>query len=138
MLQQVIFKLGKESYGLDITGIYSIERYKETTHIPLADTYVKGMVNLRDEVLVIYNLSERLGIEEGSVSEETRIIVAKVDDKKIGFIADEVSEIISVDDDMVLANIQNEGLYDPNIVKSIIYTEKGLISVLNLEHVLNH
>lgn len=138
MLQQVVFKLSNQTYGMDIEGIFSIERYKETTSIPLAETFVKGMVHLRDEILIVYNLSEKLGLEESEISEDTRIIVAKVDDKKIGFVADEVTEILNVDDDMILANIENEGLYDPRVIKSILYTEKGLISVLNLDHVLKH
>lgn len=100
-LQQVVFKLDKEEYGLDIMKVNGIEKYQEVVKIPNAPAYIQGMINLRGEVLPIFSLRKKFNLEPKAFDDDTKIIVAYTNGIKIGFIVDSVQEILQIDEDDV-------------------------------------
>ncbi len=56
----VIFKLGQEYYGLSINNVISIEKPSQTTRVPNAPDYVKGVINLRGEVIPVIDLRKKI------------------------------------------------------------------------------
>lgn len=100
-LQQVVFKLDNEEYGLDIMKVNGIERYQEVIKVPNTPDYVEGMINLRDEVLPIFNLRKKFKLVEKAKDDETMIIVVYTEGIKVGFIVDSVMEIIEINEEDV-------------------------------------
>lgn len=100
-LQQVIFKLDKEEYGIDIMKVNVIEKYSEVVKIPNAPEYIEGIINLRGEVLPVYSLRKKFNLKEKEASEETKIIVAITNEMKIGFVVDQVMEILHIEDETI-------------------------------------
>lgn len=100
-LQQVIFKLDNEEYGLDIMKVNGIEKYQEVVKVPNSPVYIEGMINLRGEVLPIYSLRTKFNLEVKEPNDETKIIVVNTNDMKIGFVVDAVVEILNIDEDNV-------------------------------------
>ncbi len=94
-LQQVIFKLDHEEYGLNIMQVNGIEKYQEVVKVPNSPKYIEGIINLRGEVLPIYSLRKKFNLEEKEVNEDTKIIVVNTNDMMIGFVVDSVSEIFT-------------------------------------------
>lgn len=99
--QQVVFKLNEEEYGVDIIKVNGIEKYQEVVKVPNAPDYVEGIINLRGEVLPIYSLRKKFHLEEKSVDDETRIIVALTNDMKVGFLVDSVTEILNIEEENI-------------------------------------
>lgn len=96
MRQIVIFRLGKEEYGIDIIKVVEIVLYQQVRQVPDGPSYIEGIVNLRGEIHPIYNLSKRFSMEQEPVDEETKIIVLKTQKMEVGFIVDGVSEILNI------------------------------------------
>lgn len=96
-LQQVIFKLDNEEYGLDIMKVNGIEKYQEVVKVPNSPEYIEGIINLRGEVLPIYSLRKKFTLENKPADEETKIIVVFTNDVKVGFVVDSVQEILHID-----------------------------------------
>lgn len=96
--QFVVFKLGDEKYGVDILNVSTISEYLEITRVPDAPNYVQGMINLRGDIIPVINLKRRFNIPETDVSDETRIIIYTIDGVAIGFLVDEASQVLRVDD----------------------------------------
>lgn len=96
--QFVVFKLGDEKYGVDILNVSTISEYLEITRVPDAPNYVQGMINLRGDIIPVINLKRRFNIPETEVSDETRIIIYTIDGVAIGFLVDEASQVLRVDD----------------------------------------
>ena len=92
-LQVVVFRLGSEEYGADISQIREIIRVGEITTIPHAPPDVDGVINLRGNITTVVNLRKRLGMEERAIDGNSRIIVAEVGGKTLGFMVDNVSEV---------------------------------------------
>jgi purine-binding chemotaxis protein CheW len=93
-LQLVIFQLGKEDYAIDVSQVREIIAMVGFTRMPNAPGYLKGIINLRGQILAVIDLAERLGIE--AIPEEARIIVVEAGDARAGLIVDSVSEVARV------------------------------------------
>lgn len=96
--QFVVFKLGDEKYGVDILNVSTISEYLDITRVPDAPYYVQGLINLRGDIIPVINLKKRFNIPETEISEETRIIIYSIDGVDIGFLVDEASQVLRVDD----------------------------------------
>ncbi len=89
----LMFKLGNEEYGIDITRITAIEELPQITAIPDMPNFVKGVINLRGKVIPAVDLRLRFGIEERDYNDRTCIIIVSVNESSIGLIVDIVSEV---------------------------------------------
>ena len=92
-LKLIIFKLGREEYGMDILRVQEIKRMMSITRVPSTPSFIKGVINLRGSVLPVIDLRTRLGLIEGELQDSARIIVVLVNEATVGFIVDEVVEV---------------------------------------------
>ena len=99
MGQVVIFKIGKEEYGIDIMKVVEIVLHQEIRQVPDTPHYIEGIINLRGEIHPIYNLRTRFKMTDKVADEQTKIIVIRTVERNIGFIVDNVSEILSISDE---------------------------------------
>ncbi len=94
--KQVIFKLGNEEYGLDIMLVNAIEKYMDLVRIPNAPSYIRGIINLRGDVIPVYSLRKKFGLNEKEVDSNTKLIVTKSQGILMAYEVDEVKEIIEI------------------------------------------
>lgn len=94
LLQLVVFQLGEEEFGLEIMQVQEIIRIPEITRIPHSPDYVKGVINLRGKIITVINLDTRFGMEQKLHDDNSRIIVAEVDENVVGMVVDSVSEVL--------------------------------------------
>ena len=84
--QYIVVKIGSEQYGIDISYIDNIVRMQKITRVPKIQTYFKGVINLRGEIVPVM-----------SVRNASRIIILKLEEKgTIGIIVDEVKEVVTL------------------------------------------
>lgn len=94
--QFVIFKLAGEEYGIDILRVKEIKEMMNITRVPKAAHYVRGVINLRGEVIPVIDLRKKFNLPEVEDTENTRIIIVSVDDITVGLIADASSEVLEI------------------------------------------
>ncbi|QEK10947.1 purine-binding chemotaxis protein CheW [Crassaminicella thermophila] len=99
--QYVIFKLGREEYGIDIMNVREITEFKETTKIPNAPNFIEGVINLRGNVIPVINLKKRFKLDETNIANNSRIIIVTMDAKQIGFIVDDASQVMTLNEDEI-------------------------------------
>jgi purine-binding chemotaxis protein CheW len=94
------FVLGAEEYGLEILKVREIIGYMEITAVPQTPHYVKGVINLRGQVIPVIDLRANFGMEITEVTEETCIIVVEISngDRKFsnGVVVDRVQEVLDI------------------------------------------
>jgi purine-binding chemotaxis protein CheW len=95
-MQLVSFKLGDESYGIEITKVREIILVGEITQIPETPPYVKGLINLRSTVIPVIDLRARFSLTETELTPESRIMVLHVGSRTIGIVVDSVNEVLRV------------------------------------------
>ncbi len=101
--QVVVFRLGAEEYGVDISHVREIIRRTEVTPVPHAAKSVKGVINLRGRIVAVVDLRARFGLEPGEESSAERIIVTQVDKHLVGVEVDAATEVLRLPPDSVEA-----------------------------------
>jgi hypothetical protein len=81
------FALGKEEYGLEILKVREIIGYMDITAVPRTPPYVKGVVNLRGQVIAVVDLRTKFGMESAQRTDETCIIVVEIMGHRAGWLA---------------------------------------------------
>lgn len=134
----VIFRLNDEYYGIPINSVLSIERIGKATRIPNAPDYVNGVINLRGEIIPIISLKTKLGMGNGDIGENSRIVIAAEGEKVVGIIVDSSSEVLEIDNN----NIDKPPVIDDNqyieFVNGIGKVSERLIILLNLNRILQN
>lgn len=94
------FRINGEVYGTDIDNIKEIIEYGAMTHVPLTPPHIRGVSNLRGNVIPIIDLAVRLDKPVRDVTKRTCIIIVELDDDgetmDIGFVVDEVDEVLDI------------------------------------------
>ena len=134
----VIFKLDKEYYGIPIANVLSIERIGVPTRISNAPKYVKGVINLRGEVIPIVDLRCKLGMEEIDLNSSGRIIVVSVNEIVVGLIVDSSSEVLEIDKENIDKPPTDSGNQYIEYINGIGKVSNRLIILLDLIKILEY
>lgn len=121
-IKVLIFKIDTESYATDIAQVERILGYEETTKLPDVPYFVDGVINYEGGILPVIKISKRFGLKEGTDLTDSKIIVVKHEDIKVGIVVDQVSEVVNVK----TINIEDAPEITSGISKRYI---KGLIKM---------
>lgn len=135
-VQLVAFKLSKEEYGVSILHVQEIKRLTDITRVPYTPEFIKGVMNLRGSVLPVIDLKKRLGLVEEPYSEDTRIIIVKVDDISIGMIVDAVTEVLAIGPDHIEAPEAVVDGTENNFISGVGNLDNRLVIMLNLNEIV--
>lgn len=136
-LQLVGFRLGDEEYGIDITKIQEVILMGEITRVPQTPAYVKGLINLRSNVIPIIDLRLRFGMTEISIDSDTRIVVVNMIGKTVGLIVDAVNEVIRVSQDTIASLPPAVAGLGREYLTGLVQLESRLVIVLNIDMLLD-
>lgn len=105
--QFLAFQIGDEEYGVGILKVREILKYDELTRIPGAPASVRGVINLRGNVVPVIDLSRKFGLGDTVVGKFTCIVVVEVDDhgttNTLGVLADAVNQVVDLTAEQVEA-----------------------------------
>lgn len=97
--QYVIFSLGEEEYGLNISYAQEIIRVPEQiTKLPNMPAFIDGVFNLRGKVIPVIDLKKRFDFAQTERNADNRLLVIDLGNMLLGTIVDDVSEVLMVDD----------------------------------------
>jgi len=140
-LQIVVFKLGQEEYGLQIDQIKEVVITPNITEMPQTASYVKGVANIRGNVIAIFDLADRFNLnkEKSATLSSKYTLVIESEDLKLGILVDEVPNTVSVKksdlDESV--SIISDANTESNYIKGIIKTDERLIILIDVFKVVD-
>ena len=137
--QLVVFKVGNEEFGVDINEVREINRWEEVTRIPNSAAYIKGVINLRGNIIVVTDLAMKLGMPSKEIDDDTRILVVDVgDNQTVGMVVDSATEVLRISGEkirdapsMITSNIDSDYIEGVGLLD-----EKRLLTLLDLAKVL--
>jgi purine-binding chemotaxis protein CheW len=92
----LLFKLGSEVYGINIMTVTDIIELQKITEVPDMPEYIRGVINLRGQVIPVMDLRLRFKMEGREYDDRTCIVIVNINDQPIGFVVDTVSEVIDI------------------------------------------
>jgi len=132
-MEHVIFKLQDENYALGLDKIKEILVYSEViiTELFSEQKWVKGLMNLRGEVIPLIDLRILFGMEEKEYDENCVIIVIHTSEGKlVGIIVDNISSILDLDTDKVVVAPDMGVSIDPQYINGLVRLNRSEMTVL--------
>lgn len=131
--QYIVVRLGQEQYGIDIKYIDNIVRMQRITRVPKMPNYLKGVINLRGEVLPVMSIRLKMGLEEDEITRATRIIILKLETEgTVGVLVDEVKEVVTLESTSVEKMARDAMDATPSFITGVGKRGDELISLLDL------
>src|SRR4051794_28626709 len=94
--QYCTFFLDEHYFGIDVLKVQEIIRFQQMTRVPLAPPAVRGLINLRGQIVMGIDLRRRLGLQ-GAAAEATPVnIVVRTDDGAVSLLVDEIGDVVEV------------------------------------------
>ncbi|GBG56277.1 chemotaxis protein CheW [Sporomusaceae bacterium FL31] len=135
-IQLVVFKLGREEYGVSILQVQEIKRMTDITRVPHTPDYITGVINLRGSVLPVVDLKKRLDLPAQTHTDHTRIIIVKIDEIVVGMVVDAVSEVLAIDQENIESPDAVVGGVAANFISGVGKLDNRLLILLNLEMII--
>ena len=137
LLQLVSFKIGDEEFGVDILSVQEINRMSQITKVPNTPEFIEGVINLRGRIVPVIDLRVKLGMVRKDHGKDTRIGVVELKGKTMGFIVDEVNEVLRISKDITEAPPDIVGGVNSEYITSIGKLDDRLLILLDLEKILS-
>ena len=132
----ISFRVGDQEYCVNIMAVREIRGWSPATSLPQTPGYMRGVINLRGAVLPIMDLAARLGMPMVEPTVRSVFIVVQAGDRTVGLLVDAVSDILSINDDMVQPTPDVACDTVRSFVRGIISIEDRMISEISLDRIL--
>lgn len=132
----VAFRVSDQDFCFDLTSVREIRGWTETTMLPHAQPYIKGVINLRGAVVPVIDLSERLGLGSTEPGPRHVIIIASFEQQTVGLLADVVSDILTVSerDIQPIPDMIDEAVR--RFISGVLIVEERMIRRMDLAAIL--
>lgn len=135
LLQLISFTIGDEEYGVEVLEVIEVVRLPKIQRLPKCEDYLKGIINLRGEVIPIVDLRMRFGLSEKNDDNIKRTIIVKVNERKIGMIVDSVSKVIRVTSENIREATNFSSLISNDYISGIVMKEDKMLILIDLKSI---
>ncbi|BDU73380.1 chemotaxis protein CheW [Mesoterricola silvestris] len=150
MTQFATFRVGERLFGLDILGVREIIRVSNITTVPRSEAHIRGLINLRGQIVTILDLSVRLGHEPAPVGDSSHIVILKQaaaiqaggqtqggTSDLMGLLVDAIGDVVEADAALAEAPPANLTDAEERFLSGVLKTDAGLLVLLNIPQLLS-
>lgn len=133
LLQLVTFAISEEEFGIGILRVQEIIRMMPITKVPNSPHSVEGVINLRGKVIPVIDLRKRFSMEFHAHDSQTRIVVIEIHGMIVGFVVDQVSEVLRIQSNTVEPPPPVVSGVESEYIKGVGKLDGRLLILLDLE-----
>lgn len=130
------FYVGDSLCGMDILKVQEINKLLEMTEVPLAPDYVRGILNLRGQIVTVIDLGSKLSLSDTETTGDTRNIIVNSNGEYIGLLVDRIGDVERTEEDKIESPPANIGKIQGRYFEGVFKKENSLIGILNVEEIL--
>jgi purine-binding chemotaxis protein CheW len=135
-MQMLTFSLDNVMYGVNVSQVREVKNFEGVTPVPYAPVYVRGVTNLRGEVIPVLDLRKRFEIQEEK-AEASNIMIIVQDKHPVGIMVDSVMEVLTLPKKEIESNPNSLIVDKSEAVLGIAKHDKDLIIILDLVKVIS-
>ena len=132
-MEFVTFYVGNLLIGVDIHNVEEINRQVDVTPVPQAPPHVRGVINLRGEVVTVVDLRTVLEMGTTEITQQTRTVVVNSGNEEIGLLVDRVADVVHTRSDLMDTPPANVSGVDGRFFKGVYKLDKTLLIVLDVD-----
>lgn len=133
----LLFVVGVEEFGIEISCVQEIINMVSITQVPSTPSYVKGIINLRGDIIPVIDVRVRFRMEERPYDDLTCIIVIEQKGYNIGLIVDGVNEVKYIKENNISSPPSVKLTYSNQFVKNLGHSDDKVVLLLELDKLLN-
>lgn len=131
-MQIVIFKLNDEQFAVETAKVQGINDMMEVTKVPNASEYIKGLINLRGNIISLLDINLLLDVQKGE-GKQNNIVIVNMKDELVGISVDEVDEVLDVEENII------ERIEDDKkraYIKGVINFKDRIVTLIDIDKLL--
>ena len=136
-LEFLTFTLGDEHYGLDIMRVKEIRGYEPVTKIANAPPFIKGVLNLRGDIVPIVDLRLKFTVGEATYNEFTIVIMLHINERIVGIVVDAVSDVVNLTSDDIKPPPEFGVAFDSQYLHGLAPVSDQMIILLNIDALIS-
>lgn len=136
-LQLVSFTLGDELFGIDILRVQEINRMMPLTQVSQSEPGIEGVINLRGQIIPVFDLRAQFGYPKVEHGERTRIVVVEISGDIVGFVVDAVQDVLRIPSDIIEPSSQLVAPIDARFLSGVAKLEDQPIMLIELENLFS-
>lgn len=131
LLQLVTFGVGDCLLAVGIDSVQEINRQLDLTPVPGAPDCIRGVINLRGDVVTVLDLHRLLGLPPANASRTSRNLILKIDGERVGVMVDHVSDILSISPHQISRRPPNLSQVDRRYVSGVHLRDEAVVVILD-------
>jgi purine-binding chemotaxis protein CheW len=131
------FVLGDETYALDVMTVKEIRGYQAVTKIANSPDFVKGVLNLRGDIVPIIDLRIKFSVGEVTYNDFTIVIMLNIGERVVGIVVDEVSDVIKVAGQDIKPPPEFGAVFDSSYLYGLTTIDQQMIILINIESLIS-
>jgi purine-binding chemotaxis protein CheW len=139
--QFLTFLIGGEPFAISILVIKEIIEFGNITSVPLMPDFIRGVLNLRGQVLPVIDLAARFGRAQTEVARRTCVVIIEMDNdgekQDVGVLVDSVSEVMDIPADMIQPSPAFGAKIRVDFINGMVEVDGRFIIILNVDRVLS-
>lgn len=135
--QFLTFTVGNEEYGVDIMTVREIKGWTETTRLPNAPEFMRGVMNLRGLIIPIFDLRTRFNHGLTEATAKHVVIILAVGERNIGVLVDTVSDILDVNSEQIKSAPAADEQIDSAFINGLISLDDRMVVLLDVDHLFD-
>ncbi len=137
--QYVTFKIGKSKYGIDVMKVREVLYLISITEVPNKLSYMKGVIDLRGEVVPVIDARIKFNLNEEEYNDDTVIVIIEYANVLVGLVVDSVSDVIRISphDIKESKKFSSDADIEKDYIRGIARFEEELIIILDIDRILS-
>lgn len=131
------FVLGDEQYALDIMSVKEIRGYEPVTKIANAPPFIKGVLNLRGDIVPIVDLRMKFDVGDPTYDEFTIVIMLNVLNRIVGIVVDAVSDVVKFSEDDIKPPPEFGVAFDTKFLHGLAEVNESMVIIVNIESLIS-
>ncbi len=135
--QYCTFYLDGLFFGVEVRKVQEVIRYQEMTWVPLASHVIKGLINLRGQIVTAVDMRTRLELRERAADELPMNVVLRTDEGAVSLLVDEIGDVVEVDQAVYETAPDTLIGVARDLIKGAYKLSEGLLLILDTERALS-
>lgn len=137
VVELITFYIGSGLYGINILNVQEINKLKDWTDVPHSEDFILGILSLRGNIVTVFDLGKKLGLNTTEVTEESRNIIVNSNNEYAGFLVDGIGDVVNIDWSDICDPPANVNGVQGRFLEGVFKTKEGLITILDVDEVLS-
>lgn len=136
--QYCTFYLDDLYFGVHVESVQEVLRYQPMTHVPLASEYIRGLINLRGQIVTAIEMRRQLDLPPRDENMEPMNVILRDEEGAVSLLVDEIGDVVEVDRDLFEEPPSTIPSNVRPLIQGVYKLDLQLMLVLDTDKIINH